>query len=76
MARHGGGVVLRIFLLNVGIFTRFRFHHCFPRWQTGESFEVRTCKYSLPISNPNILYQLIVCQNVVNYPEGWLYEGH
>ena len=56
MARHEGGVVLQIFLLNVGIFTRFWFHHCFPRWRQSSNFAIWTCKYSLPISNPNILY--------------------
>ena len=57
MARHGGkGAVLWIFLLNVGIFMRFRFHHCFPIWLTEEHFAIQTCKYSLPFSNPNILY--------------------
>ena len=57
MAHHGGkGAVLRIFLLNAGIFTWFWFHHCFPIWPTEEYFAIRTCKYSLPISNLNILY--------------------
>ena len=56
MAHHGGGVILQIFWLNVGLFTYFLFHHCFPRWQTVEVFEVQNCKYSFPISNPNILY--------------------
>ena len=56
MACHGGVIITRIFLLNAGIFTWFWFHHCFPRWPTGEHFTIRTCKYSLPISNPNILY--------------------
>ena len=71
-----GGIVLQIFWLNAGLFTHFWFHHCFPRWLTVELFVIRNSKYSLPISNPNILYQLIVCQNVVNYPEAWLCEGH
>ena len=57
MAHHrGGGVVLQIFWLNVGLFTCFWFHHCFPTWLMEELFRIRTCKYSLPISNPNILY--------------------
>ena len=56
MACHGGGVVLQIFLLNVGIFMRFWFHHRFPRWLTTRKLGIQTCKYSLPISNPDILY--------------------
>ena len=69
MARHGGVCIITwIFLLNAGIFTRFWFHHCFPIWRQSSNFGIQTCKYSLPISNPNILYSLIVCQNVVNYP--------
>ena len=56
IAHHRGGVVLQIFLLNAGLFTCFWFHHCFPRWLTTRKFGIQTCKYSLPISNPDILY--------------------
>ena len=51
-----GGVILQIFWLNVGLFTCFWFHHCFPTWRMEELYTIRNCKYSLPISNPNILY--------------------
>ena len=38
MARHGGkGAVLRIFLLNAGIFTRFLFHQ-FSKMAEGGDF--------------------------------------
>ena len=56
MACHGGkGAVLQIFLLNAGIFTGFDFTS-FPIWWTEKLYMIQTCKYSLPISNPNILY--------------------
>ena len=51
MACHGG------VYHNADIFVKCGyFHHCFPRWPTEEHFAIQTCKYSLPISNPNILY--------------------
>ena len=52
----GWGIVTRIFLLNASIFMQVGFHHCFPRWRTEELYAIWVCKYSLPISNPNILY--------------------
>ena len=74
MAHHVGGVILQTFWLNVGLFMCFLFHHCFPRCQMVEFFVIWNCKYSLPIQNSNILYLLIVCQNVVNHVEAWLSE--
>ena len=57
MVHYQGGVALQIFWLNVGLFfTCFWFHHYFPTWQPSSNFEIWTCKYSLTISNPNILY--------------------
>ena len=55
MARHGGCCTPDIFV-KWGLFTCFWFHHCFPRWLTTRKFGIQTCKYSLPISNPDILY--------------------
>ena len=71
-----GGVVLWIFLLNAGLFMHFWFHHFFQDGQQWSFLWFGTVSISLPISNPNILYQLIVCQNGANYPEALLCEGH
>ena len=76
MACHGGGCCTSDILVKCGSIYVLFISPLFSKMADGEVFEVRNCKYSLPISNPNILYLLIVCQNVVNYVEAWLCEGH
>ena len=71
----GGVSDLRFYCQNAGLFMHFLFYHSFATWWTLQISVVWNCKYSLPISNPNILFLLIVCQNVVNYVEEWLCKG-
>ena len=44
------------FCQNAGLCMHFLFHHSFPTWWTLQISVVWNCKYSLPISNPNILF--------------------
>ena len=70
MAHHGGGVYCNAdIFVKCGYFYTVLISPLFPIWHPSGNFGIRTCKYSLLISNPNILYSLIVCQNVVNYPK-------
>ena len=55
MGMSWGGRTLDIFV-KCGYFYAVLISPLFSKMANGEIFEVRTCKYSLPISNPNILY--------------------
>ena len=57
MARHGRGCCTPDIFVKCGYFYVVLISPLFSKMaDRRDIFAVRTCKYSLPISNPNILY--------------------